>query len=173
MRSGVRHREFSAALKPVFLKAAAEEAARTGGKGTDSALSLLSGLHRKDVRALLPCLDEPDPAAGLGKPTPASQVTTRWLTSGLPDSLLTEGAAPSFKALVRQVSSDLHPRSVLQELLRLGVVDESDGQVNLRRPAGISASGWVCFVIPHPCSRSQRGRAVSRRRTRSFPSESV
>lgn len=135
VRSGVGYGEFTAALKPVFLKAAAEEAARTGVKPTDSALSLLSGLHRKDVRALAPTLAEPDPAARLGKPTPASQVTTRWLTGDLPETLPVAGPAPSFEALARSVSTDLHPRSVLQELVRLGVAEEADGQVTLLRLA--------------------------------------
>lgn len=135
LRSGVGYGEFVAALKPVFLKAAAEELQRHGGKLTDSALSLLSGLHRKDVRALAPALIEPDAAARLGKPTPASQVATRWLTSGLPDTLPLAGPAPSFEALARSVSTDFHPRAVLQELLRLGVVTESENGVSLCRKA--------------------------------------
>ena len=43
---------FAAALKPVFLAQAEQELVRLGRKRTDSAISLLSGLHRKDVRAL-------------------------------------------------------------------------------------------------------------------------
>ncbi len=119
----------------MFLKAAQAEAARTGVRPTDSALSLLSGLHRKDVRALAPTLAEPDPSARLGKPTPASQVATRWLAGELPDRLPVAGPAPSFEALARSVSTDLHPRSVLQELVRLGVAEERDGMVGLRRQA--------------------------------------
>lgn len=135
VRSGVGHGEFAAALKPVFLKAAVAEAARTGVRPTDSALSLLSGLHRKDVRALAPTLAEPDPTARLGKPTPASQVATRWLAGELPETLPVTGPAPSFEALARSVSTDLHPRSVLQELIRLGMAEEADGVVTLRRQA--------------------------------------
>ncbi len=135
LRSGVGHGEFAAALKPVFLKAAQQELERIHGKPTDSALSLLSGLHRKDVRALAPTLREPDAAARLGKPTPASQVATRWLTGALPETLPVAGPAPSFEALARSVSTDFHPRSVLQELLRLGVAEEADGQVRLIKSA--------------------------------------
>lgn len=135
LRSGVGHGEFAAALKPVFLKAAQQELQRIHGKSTDSALSLLSGLHRKDVRALAPALGEPDAAARLGKPTPASQVATRWLAGALPETLPVAGPAPSFEALARSVSTDFHPRSVLQELLRLGVAEEADGQVRLLKSA--------------------------------------
>ena len=52
VRSGVGYAEFAAALKPVFLAQAMAEAQRLGHKPTDSALSLLSGLHRKDVRQM-------------------------------------------------------------------------------------------------------------------------
>lgn len=50
LRSGVGYTDLTAALKPVFLEAARAELARTGAKQTDSAISLLSGVHRKDVR---------------------------------------------------------------------------------------------------------------------------
>jgi len=147
VRSGVGYGEFTAALKPVFLKAAQAEALRSHTKPTDSALSLLSGLHRKDVRALAPSLAEPDPSARLGKPTPASQVATRWLTGNLPESLPVAGPAPSFEALARTVSTDLHPRSVLQELVRLGVAEEANGVVTLRRQA----------FVPDPKHEETRG----------------
>ena len=138
LRSGVGYGEFSAALKAVFLKAAVAETERIHAKPTDSALSLLSGLHRKDVRALTPVLQAGSGADGAtthGKASPANQVATRWLAGDLPDTLPVAGPAPSFEALARSVSSDFHPRSVLQELVRLGVVTEADGRVSLCRKA--------------------------------------
>ena len=136
LRSGVGYGEFAAALKPVFLDMALAEVARGGTKLTDSALSLLSGLHRKDVRALVPVLQgAADPSAALGKPSPASQVATRWLTNGWPERLPVAGPEPSFEALARSVSQDFHPRAVLLELIRLGVVEEADGAVHLRQAA--------------------------------------
>ena len=140
LRSGVGYAELATALKPVFLEQAQAELGRLGVRPTDSALSLLSGLHRKDIRSLSgaqadPSLPPRDAAARLGKPTPASQVVTRWLASGLPDTLAVAGPSPSFEALARAVSSDVHPRSVLQELLRLGIASEADGQVTLQRQA--------------------------------------
>ncbi|WP_394787546.1 DUF6502 family protein [Rhodoferax sp.] len=137
LRSGVVYTDLTAALKPVFLEAARAELTRIGGKQTDSALSLLSGVHRKDVRAAARTERAVDVRAQLGKPTPASQVMTRWLASDLPDALPFSGAEASFEALARAVSKDIHPRSVLLELLRLGVVEEHDGgeQVRLCRQA--------------------------------------
>jgi hypothetical protein len=135
LRSGVGYTELTAALKPVFLEAARTELTRIGGKQTDSAVSLLSGVHRKDVRASGQTARAVDVRAQLGKPTPASQVMTRWLASDLPDTLPFSGAEPSFEALARSVSKDMHPRAVLLELVRLGVVEEATEQVRLCRQA--------------------------------------
>ena len=68
LRSGVGYTEFSAALKPVFLAEAQLESERTGGKQTDSALSLLSGLHRKDIRKA--AQDAATPARAVAAATP-------------------------------------------------------------------------------------------------------
>lgn len=140
LRSGVGYAELATALKPVFLEQAQAELELLGARPTDSALSLLSGLHRKDIRSLSGAhagqtLPPGDAAARLGKPTPASQVVTRWLASNLPDSLPFAGPSPSFEAIARAASKDVHPRSVLQELLRLGIASEAEGQVTLQRQA--------------------------------------
>ncbi len=141
LRSGVRHPEFSVAIKRVFLSQAVAELGRLDEKLTDSALSLLSGLHRKDVRALMSeheSRDNTRPDApneinrqSLGRPTLATQVMTRWLTGGLPDDLPMTGMTFSFEALVRQVSSDVHPRAVINELERLDLAREVNGRVRL------------------------------------------
>jgi hypothetical protein len=156
VRSGVGYAECAAALKPLFLDAARTEMQAEQVRVTDSALSLRSGLHRKDVRLLG---QTALPANGSAKATPANQVVTRWLARGLPDTLcLTtqpiaaqaadvpaageaqtaeaqEAATPSFEQLVQSVTKDLHPRALLDELVRLGVVREAQGQVSLSRQA--------------------------------------
>lgn len=141
LRSGVGYNEFVAALKPVFLAQAQAELARQAQKPTDSAISLLSGLHRKDVRSFREAATqamEQVQADGStwGKPSIANQVVTRWLgQDAWPDTLPLTGEAPSFEALARSVSTDVHPRTVLQEMLRLGVATEHEGQVQLLRAA--------------------------------------
>lgn len=141
VRAGIGHAAFAAALKPVFLAQARAEMDRLGQRPTDTALSLLSGLHRKDVRGFRAAAQDeaggaPDgTAAAWGKPSPASQVVTRWLSLGWPDSLPFSGPEPSFETLARRVSTDFHERALLQELVRLGVADEKDGLVHLRRAA--------------------------------------
>ncbi|MFM2067935.1 MAG: hypothetical protein RLZZ584_2844 [Pseudomonadota bacterium] len=134
LRSGVQYGPVAQALKGVFLAEARRELEERGSKVTDSALSVLSGVHRKDVRTLgsdtLPQLAY--------HPSPAAIVFTRWLSDPayreapqdgddpgshrVRTSLPRVGPAPSFESLARQVSSDVHPRTLLDELQRLGLV---------------------------------------------------
>ncbi len=141
LRSGVRHPEFSVAIKRVFLEQAAGELERLNAKQTDSAISMLSGLHRKDVKAIVAELAQPDSKPteitreSLGRPTVPSQVMTRWLASGWPDELPMTGFPKSFEMLSRQVSSDVHPRAVLNELVRLGMAVQDGDTIHLCRNA--------------------------------------
>lgn len=146
IRSGVGYTEFAAALKPVFLAEAREELARRSQKTTDSAISMLSGLHRKDVRAFRETAGETlakvhADGSGWGKPSTANQVATRWLSQdNHAESLSTNGERNSFEALARSVSKDVHPRTVLQELIRLGIVRQDKDKVYLIRDAFVPAA---------------------------------
>jgi hypothetical protein len=137
VRSGVGHADFATALKQLFLEQAQQELQAHGERVSDSALSLRSGLHRKDVRALARPAAQPDSvdAPVAGRPTPAQQLVTRWLTNGWPHTLPLAGEGPSYQQLAQDVTRDLHPRALLDELLRLGVVELADGQVTLCREA--------------------------------------
>lgn len=140
VRSGVGHSEFAAALKPVFLAQAQEELAKQNQKPTDSAVSLLSGLHRKDVRAFRETAADTisqvqADGSAWGKPSAANQVATRWLSLESHADALPLSGDNSFEALARSVSKDVHPRTVLQELVRLGLAKEDNGMVHLLRDA--------------------------------------
>ncbi len=141
IRSGVGYAEFAAALKPVFLAQAQQELAHENSKLSDSALSLRSGLHRKDVRALresaaLSLAQVKSNGSQWSKPSPSNQAVTRWLSDNeYPDSLPLNGAHPSFESLARATSKDVHPRSLRQEMTRLGVIRETEGEVHLVRSA--------------------------------------
>ena len=146
LRHGVAYPTFAAALKTVFLNAAQDELQARGMAHTDSAVSLLSGVHRRDVRNLTRA-DDPAPApqafAGL-----ASQVVARWLSQDLyldenqaPLSIARIGPTPSFDALVQAVTQDVRPRSVLDDLIRLGLAAEQDGQVTLLAQGFVPRAG--------------------------------
>ena len=129
LRNGVNYVALAQALKAVFLQEARVELARTGAKCTDSALSVLSGVHRKDVRALA----EEEAASEPFTLTPVSKLFTRWVThptyregadaaNEVIERLPRSGPAPSFESLAREISNDVHPRTLLEELVRLGLV---------------------------------------------------
>ena len=137
---GITYPFLSDLLKSVYVETAASEF-KVGGKlATDSRLTLLTGVHRKDIRRLR---RETPPDAG---PTPAmtlgTQIVARWLgdpayhdRNGEPRVLPrtpSKGGAESFAALVEKVSKNVRPRSVLDELVRLGVVEvDADDRVRL------------------------------------------
>ena len=125
LRHGVPYPAFADMLKAVFVAAARDELESSGAKATHSALSVLSGVHRKDVRAL-ETGDRPD-STPRSVPLP-SAVFTRWLTDpkyrsadGKPKRLPRSGSGASFETLARECSNDVHPRTVLDELVRSGL----------------------------------------------------
>ena len=149
LAQGVDYTVFAAHLKALFLNQAEQELVRRGQRVTDSALSLLSGVHRKDVKLWREQgLDE-----RLAQTVSlTSQVFTSWKDEpaccdreGNPRALPRTGPAPSFESLVRTVSKDVHPYTVLNDLIRLGLarLDLVDGQecVLLNSDAFIPSAG--------------------------------
>ncbi len=149
LRHGVAYPAFAAALKQVFVDAAHDELRRTGQKQTDSAVSLLSGVHRRDVRTLGrdAMADAPPDEQPLSL---ASQVVARWLgdatyldEEGGPRTLPRFGDAPSFDSLVAQVSHDIRARTVLAELERLGMAEHTERHVRLLAPGFVPRQGFA------------------------------
>ena len=89
-----------------------------------SRISAATGLHRREVTRLLDAAAQP--ARDAPPRTPAAMVFAHWLTSkryrsrsGAPRTLARAGPAPSFESLAQEVTRDVHPRALLEELLRL------------------------------------------------------
>lgn len=148
LRHGVAYPAFSAALKHVFLQSASDELRRTGRKETGSAISLLSGVHRRDVRNLSQV--RRTAAAQEGAPmNMAAQVVARWISEleyldehGTPRALQRAGPDPGFDALVASISRDVRPRAVLDELVRLGIALEEGGTIRLVTPGFVPHQGF-------------------------------
>ncbi|MBV9889888.1 MAG: hypothetical protein JO090_03260 [Rhizobacter sp.] len=144
LRNGVPYTTFVDALKTVFIDVARAEIESADREATISALSLLSGVHRKEVRSLT---TESQRRGETARGVPlASQVYTRWLTArryrsrdGSPKALPRTGAGASFETLARELSQDVHPRTVLDELLRLGLV-RLDGELVVPASASFTPS---------------------------------
>jgi len=137
-------------LKRVFVDVA-ERDFRLGEKtATDSRISLLTGVHRKDVRRLraLPGVEDELPE----KVSLGAQLVAAWTTrpewqdgQGRPrplPRLASNGGDCSFESLVASVSRDIRPRSVLDEWIRLGVVAvNAADEVELQEQAFIPRHG--------------------------------
>jgi len=123
-------------LKQVYVDVALSEFPTQGKKQTDSSISILTGVHRKDVKRLRALKDK-------GPQAPRSisiggQLVARWVGSpettdrkGRPLPLPRQAESPgqpSFDALVAGISTDVRPRAVLDEWLRLGIahLDKED-----------------------------------------------
>ncbi len=133
-----------AMLKELYVQVAREFFRLDGKPPTDSRVSVLTGVHRKDVRALRqrPGLTE---TALDRQVTVMTTVVGRWLADpqacgpdGRPKPLPRQAKEGfSFEALVESVNTDVRPRTVLDELVRRGVVtlDEEGDSVSLRAEA--------------------------------------
>jgi len=89
-----------------------------------SRISTTTGINRREVTRLT--LAEDAPAAP--RRSVVAELFARWRTApkyrdarGRPRSLPRQGDAPSFEALARSITQDVHPRSLLDELVRLGL----------------------------------------------------
>jgi len=132
----ITHPYVSQLLKSIYLQVASESFPVEGKRLTDSRLSLLTGVHRKDVRKLR---YEEDPITATTESKPGSisaQVIASWLSlpeycdengEAKPLHRLAANGEPSFESLVEEVSKqDLRSRSLLDEWQRKKFVSLDD-----------------------------------------------
>jgi hypothetical protein len=134
LQEGVTYPRFANALKKTFLDSASSVLEANTARVNDSSLSTLTSIHRKDVREW----------RAVGQPRPQAktfgavmEVFTRWANDpdycdqqGRPRVLERTGGPGSFEALAASASRDVHPRTLLQELIRLGVARREEGGGN-------------------------------------------
>jgi hypothetical protein len=119
---GITFPDLAELLKAVYVEVAKRDSAGRGGRPSQSRITLLTGVHRKDVRRLSA------PAAPTSARVRAASLGARlighWLgaarfrdADGKPLALPKSAPAgrPSFDALVAAVSTDVRPRAVLDE----------------------------------------------------------
>jgi len=135
IRSGMTFPALAQLLRELFVNVAEHDFALEGKEQTDSRVSLLTGIHRKEVARL----------RGAGAPVheaPAtlsrtSAIIARWLAAPeftdakgepLPLPRTAEDDAPSFEQLVESITKDVRPRAVLDEWLdrKLVAINDDD-----------------------------------------------
>lgn len=120
---GLRFAAVEELLKQVFVTAAREAQPGIGHRDV-SRVAAATGLTRREVTRLSNDL----PKAAAERPSPVTQIFTRWRSDrklcdrqGQPKPLPRQGPAPSFDALAQSVTRDMHSRSLLEQLCRLGL----------------------------------------------------
>ncbi|WP_218509847.1 DUF6502 family protein [Variovorax sp. dw_308] len=158
---GVTFTYASELLKSLFVEVADRDFRLDDKVPTDSRVSLVSGVHRKEVSRLRLAMESGEETipevVSLG-----AQVVAQWMgappyidEAGAPLPLArfaSEGAELSFEALVARVNRDIRPRVVLDEWLRLGVVHIDDaGHVCLNAGAFVPTKGFdeMSFYLGH------------------------
>ncbi len=152
MAQGITFPYLAELLKSLMVEVADKHFSLDGKPSTDSRVSLLSGVHRKDVnrlRKLPDSLDEKIPSVvSLG-----AQLVAQWMGNqlytneqGVPLALpryISDGGQVSFEGLVKGVNSDIRSRVVLDEWMRLGVVSlDGEQRICLNDQAFIPAKGF-------------------------------
>jgi hypothetical protein len=151
LSSGITYPFLAELLKGLFVDVAQKEFRLDDSPATNSRISLLTGVHRKDVRRLRET-DLSSDALMPGSISFGAQVVASWIgepryldAAGQPRPLLrssVSGNEPSFIELVASHGQDLRARVVLEEWLRLGIVriDDQD-RVVLNTDSFIPAEG--------------------------------
>lgn len=126
-------------LKQAFVQAARQ--AQPSERARDiSRVAMATGLTRREVTRLSQSVVAP----AVERSSPATRLFTHWRSDrklrdkkGQPRVLPRQGPAPSFEALAASITRDVHPRSLLDELSRLGLVahDADNDTVRLLQDA--------------------------------------
>lgn len=156
---GVTYPMLCELLKKSYVNVAEERFPLSGKQQTDSRIHILTAVHRKDVRRLraerLTTVPKAVATSSLG-----ALLVSRWTGSprylddlGRPRPLsvaATKGESPSFADLMEEVSTNVRPRAVLDEWLRLGVVRlDDDRKVYLNTEAFVPEQGFEekCYFL--------------------------
>lgn len=127
------------ALKQAFVRAARAAHPQLPANRAVSRIATATGLNRREVTRLTLA-----PAAAPARRPVAAELFAHWATArdyrdgrGRPRVLPRQGPAPSFESLAQSITRDVHPRSLLDELVRLGLAvhDPANDTVRLVREA--------------------------------------
>jgi hypothetical protein len=124
-----------------LLKTAFVDAARAAHPGLPahrlvSRISTATGINRREVSRI----SQAEGDSPVAHRSPATRVFTKWLADptlhtrdGALRALPRSGPAPSFEALAQSITRDVHPRSLLDELCRLGLAHVEGDLVHVVR----------------------------------------
>jgi Family of unknown function (DUF6502) len=149
---GMTPKWFSELARSAFVKAAADISKLRNGRVNHSRVAVQTGLTRSDVKRLLKQNATGSNRRGL---TAVERVIDGWrndpefaIRSGKSKPLLLSGARGSFAHLVKKYGGDVTHRAVLDELRRIGAIQDSAGTVQLRRSLHVRQRNDFAFLSP-------------------------
>lgn len=136
LRSGVPCQALEEVIRWVFVDIASREFTIPGRKPSNSRISMLTGLSRKEVQRLKK-IAAPQSTESSERYNRATRVISGWVRDheftdgkGSPRPLAFDGEKHSFTDLVKKYSGDIPARAVLDELLHAGAVHRrEDGSI--------------------------------------------
>jgi Family of unknown function (DUF6502) len=146
IKLGINFKDFSENAKRLYLEESVRALKEDNKEATSSALSVVSGIHRKDTSHFLKHPGVESSALSTGA-SAAMTVVTEWIIN--PDYLdkdkkpcpliysHSDAGGKTFTTLSNKVIKDLRAKTVLEELLRLELVQFEDEVVSLKQEAFI------------------------------------
>jgi len=101
-------------------------------KITDSRLSVMTGLQRRDIVRLREVKSKPQKPNHLSRLVALWQTEAAYTSSGKPKDLPKNGPEPSFETLARSVRRDVHARTMLDTLYASGTIEINDEGQSIR-----------------------------------------
>jgi len=138
IKNGVPYGAFIDIAKPLYVESAADIIESEGNKATNTRISTVTGMSRKEVQRLRDETEINDVWA-FDRYNRAARVVAGWVRDtrfsdrhGQPAILAYDDGPVSFHAVVSAFSGDIPARTILEELLQAGVVKRlNDGRIQL------------------------------------------
>ncbi|MBL7661222.1 hypothetical protein JNK13_00575 [bacterium] len=132
LNRSIKIQEFIELTKEAFIEVAEEELQKKEATVSNSRLAVITGMHRRDVTRLTSNQKGADEEENLLRRVIGQwQNDKRFSANAKAKTLDIEGEESDFKTLVRSVSKDLNPYTILFELERLGAVERVKDGVKL------------------------------------------
>lgn len=138
LQNGIPYGAFLDILKPIYIDVAGQEIVASGKKNTNSLISTITGISRKEVQRVKD-EGEKDDLWAFERYNRAARVVTGWVRDQRfldrdeqPAVLSYNSQSPSFVELVAAFSGDIPPKTIMEELLEANVIKKLDnGQIQL------------------------------------------
>ena len=150
LRNGMPFAAFAEIAKRAYVDVAELEFSVPGKKQTNSRISTITGLTRKEVQRIK-AIEDAGNNDLIERYNRAARVVYGWVHDARYSNgdnqfhdLNVEGVSPSFNALVQEYSGDVPPRAILDELLQIGIVEQlQDGRIRLLERAYIPRASEI------------------------------